>query len=68
MTYKEYKNNSFNLYTIKTDRFKTCFLDIIFYNKVNKDAVTKENVFASMIKKFEWPNYEEYDNFYYIKT
>lgn len=50
MTYKEYKNNSFNLYTIKTDRFKTCFLDIIFYNKVNKDAVTKENVFASMIQ------------------
>ena len=50
MTYKEYKNNSFNLYTIKTDRFKTCFLDIIFYNKVEKDLITKENVLASMIQ------------------
>ena len=50
MTYKEYKNNSFNLYTIKTDRFKTCFLDIIFYNKIDKDFVTKENVLASMIQ------------------
>ena len=49
MTYKEYKNNSFNLYTIKTDRFKTCFLDIIFYSKVDKNTVTKENVLASMI-------------------
>ena len=50
MVYKEYKNNSFNLYTIKTDRFKTCFLDIIFYNKVDKDLITKENVLASMIQ------------------
>ena len=50
MTYKEYKNNSFNLYTIKTDRFKTCFLDIIFYNKVDKNLITKENVFGSMIQ------------------
>ena len=49
MTYKEYKNNSFNLYTIKTDRFKTCFLDIVFYKKINKDDITKENVLASMI-------------------
>lgn len=50
MTYKEYKNNSFNLYTIKTDRFKTCFLDIIFYSKVENDSITKENVLASMIQ------------------
>jgi len=50
LTYKEYKNNSFNLYTIKTDRFKTCFLDIIFYSKVENDSITKENVLASMIQ------------------
>ena len=50
MIYKEYKNNSFNLYTIKTDRFRTCFLDIIFYNKVDGNLVTKENVLASMLQ------------------
>ena len=51
MIYKEYKNNSFNLYTIKTDRFKTCFLDIIFYNNVDKDKITKENVLSKMIQQ-----------------
>ena len=37
-------------------------------NIERRDGEISENVFASMIKKFEWPNYEEYDNFYYIKT
>ena len=56
MTYKEYKNNSFNLYTIKTDKFKTCHMEIVFYNKLEKANITKEIVLADMIahsnKKF----------------
>ena len=49
MIYKEYKNNSFNLYTVKTDRFKTCHMEIVFYNKLEKDNITKEIVLADML-------------------
>ena len=57
MIYKEYKNNSFNLYTIKTDRFKTCYMDIIFYNRLDKSNITKENVLSGMMQhsSFKYP-------------
>ena len=50
MIYKEYKNNSFNLYTIKTDRFKTCYMDILFYNKLDNSLITKENVLTGVLQ------------------
>ena len=49
MTYKKYDNNSFNLYTIKTDKFKTCYMEIVFYKEINKEDITKENVLVDML-------------------
>ena len=49
MTYKEYKNDSFNLYTVKTDRFKTCYMEIIFYKELDEKNITIENVLSSML-------------------
>lgn len=36
MKYKTYNCNSFNIYTIKTDRFKTSHLEVIFKNVLKK--------------------------------
>ena len=41
MIYKEYKHNTYNLYTVKTDKFKTCHMEIVFRNNINKNDVTK---------------------------
>lgn len=49
MTYKEYKNESYNLYTIKTNKFKTCHMEIIFYDKLNKDSITETNFLMDII-------------------
>lgn len=49
MIYKEYKNNSFNLYTIKTDKFKTCHMEIVFYSKLDKEKITANNVLVDML-------------------
>ena len=49
MTYKEYKNESYNLYTIKTDKFKTCHMEIIFTNKLEKDKITEINMLTDII-------------------
>ena len=49
MTYKAYKNESFNLYTIKTNRFKTCHLEIIFYKDLDKKNITRDNVLCDIL-------------------
>lgn len=49
MTYKEYKNESYNLYTIKTDKFKTCHMEIIFYNDLNENDITAINFLMDML-------------------
>ena len=49
MTYKEYKNDSYNLYTIKTNKFKTCHMEIVFYDEFNKDEVTATNMISDML-------------------
>jgi len=41
MQYKKYEMNSFNLYTIKTDKFKNCHMEIIFRKQVEEKNVTK---------------------------
>lgn len=48
MKYQEYKGNSFNLYTIKTDKFKNCQIEVIFRNNVKKEDITKR-IFLSYI-------------------
>ena len=49
MTYKEYKNESYNLYTIKTDKFKTCHMEIIFYDYFKKEDITRHNFLMDML-------------------
>ena len=49
MIYKEYKNESYNLYTIKTNKFKTCHMEIIFYDKLDKDRITSTNFLVDML-------------------
>lgn len=39
MEYKTYNFHSFNLYTVKTDKFKNCHLEVVFRNNVNKDEI-----------------------------
>ena len=40
MKYDKFTNDCYNLYTIKTDRFKTCQLEIIFRNECSKENIT----------------------------
>src|SRR5574344_783067 len=49
MTYKEYKNESYNLYTVKTDKFKTCHMEIIFYDNLKKEDITILNVLNDIL-------------------
>jgi len=41
MLYKKYEMNSFNLYTIKTDKFKNCHMEVIFRKQVGINNVTR---------------------------
>jgi len=49
MIYKQYESNTYNIYTIKTDKFKTCHMEIIFRNNINKNEVTKRGFITEMI-------------------
>lgn len=39
MEYKKYNCNSYNIYTIKTDKFKTVRIEIVFSKEVNKNEM-----------------------------
>lgn len=41
MKYKKYSLENFNVYTVKTDRFKNCHMEIIFNEDIKKSTVTK---------------------------
>ena len=49
MVYKAYNNFTYNIYTIKTDKFKTCHMEVIFRNNINKEEVTKRSLLAEML-------------------
>lgn len=49
MLYKEYKCNTYNVYTVKTDKFKTCHMEIIFRNNIDKATVTKRSLLSEML-------------------
>lgn len=36
MKYKKYDGNSYNIYTIKTDKFKSCIINVVFKDKLEK--------------------------------
>jgi len=49
MEYKEYKRQTYNLYTIKTDKFKTNHMEIVFRNNIVKSDITKRNMITEML-------------------
>lgn len=51
MKYKTYNCNSFNVYTIKTDKFKTCHVEVIFRNIANKEDIGDYSFLADMLSE-----------------
>ena len=49
MEYKEYNNKTYNLYTIKTDKFKTFHMEIVFRNNIVKNDITKRTMITEML-------------------
>ena len=49
MIYKTYKNNTYNIYTVKTDRFRSCHMEIVFRNNIEKENVTKRSLLTEML-------------------
>lgn len=49
MIYKTYKANTYNIYTIKTDKFKTCHMEIVFRNNIDKNDITLRSVLTEML-------------------
>ena len=43
MIYKKYKNENYNLYIIKTDKFKSCLMEVVFSKPLDKSKVTIDN-------------------------
>ena len=51
MKYKTYNCNSFNVYTIKTDRFKTSHVEVIFRDTANKEEMGAYSFLADMLSQ-----------------
>lgn len=49
MKYKVYEGNGYNIHTIKTDKFKTCSMEIIFRKKIEKEQITISNFLIDML-------------------
>ncbi len=39
MQYKKYDCETYNIYTIKTDKFKSCMLNVVFRDNINNDKI-----------------------------
>lgn len=57
MKYKTYNCNSFNVYTIKTDKFKTSHIEVVFRNVAKKEEMGKYSFLADMLSEscFDYP-------------
>ena len=51
MKYKTYNCNSFNVHTIKTDKFKTSHVEVIFRDIANKDKMGAYSFLADMLSQ-----------------
>ena len=49
MTYKTYNCNAYTIHTIKTDKFKTCHMEIIFRKPVVREEVCKDSLLADVL-------------------
>lgn len=49
MTYKTYNCNSYTIHTIKTDKFKTCHMEILFRKPVVKEDLPKDTLMVDVL-------------------
>lgn len=49
MEYKKFEYPSFNLYTVKTNRFKTCQMEIIFKSKASREEAMLKTFLADIM-------------------
>ena len=60
MKIKTYKCNSFNVHTIKTDKFKTTHMEIMFRCPVVKEDLAKQTF---LITQQDWPVFRSNPSF-----
>lgn len=49
MEYKKFELETYNIYTIKTDKFKNCHMEIVYYDNVQKESLAKVNFLTSIL-------------------
>ena len=49
MEYKIYDEKSYRIHTIKTDKFKSCSMEIMYRNKLDKDKITENNLVTDIL-------------------
>ena len=49
MNYKAYNFKTFNLYTIKTDKFKNCHVEVIFRQQITKENIMKRKFLIELM-------------------
>ena len=49
MKYKKYEFPSFNVYTVKTNKFKSCQMEIIYRDKVTRNDIIERSMLSSII-------------------
>ena len=61
MIYKTYKCNSFNVHTIKTDRFKTAHMEIMFRKKIVKEELASYAFLMDILSEssLHYPNHRD---------
>lgn len=58
MEYKSYKSDAYNIHTIKTDKFKTCQIEIVFRNNIVRDELCKRSMLVDILNEStkKYPN------------
>ncbi len=49
MKYKKFEFDTFNIYTIQTDKFKNCHMEILFYDNAKKEELGLRNFLVDML-------------------
>ncbi len=49
MEYKKYEFDTYNIYTVKTDKFKNCHMEISFYDNIDIKNLAKRNFLVDML-------------------
>ena len=49
MKYKKFEFDTYNIYTIKSDKFKNCHMEITFYDTAKKEELARRNFLVDMM-------------------